>query len=307
MIYYRRFFEWITFKFDGWRRDLFKNSLSPDKTKIPQSSLRYIDFLREYCKQLFYGKDVNEDGFPVRRLHRYEMNGPGKKIELSESDFDPTTNFDLEELTGLEEYVYFVAKQYHSQARFRRGIKIVNYHDTHGVEANFYCHVLHDAPNSCKDAAQRGSKMQETLEIDHERSLQMNTTLALSPSIALEDVVIKAYIGDKLSFDASQPRKIFASQILLWIEMVSLALQENNIPIEHLPIECLYTYERRRLLEASLAYEKSLLPDFFASPRGARNLKKEFEEQRFCSVDTDAILSDPYWDFLFNATSNFAV
>ena len=73
--------------------------------------------------------------------------------------------------------------------------------------------------------------------------------------MALEDIVIKAYIKGRLSFDASQPRKKFVSQILLWIEMVSLALQESNTPIEYLLLECLYKYERRCLLEASFAYK----------------------------------------------------
>ena len=59
-----------------------------------------------------------------------------EKKTSSLSKFDPTTDFDLEELTGLDDYVYFVAKQYNSEARFRRGIKIMNYHDTHSVETN---------------------------------------------------------------------------------------------------------------------------------------------------------------------------
>mmetsp|Transcript_32942 Transcript_32942/g.62945 ORF Transcript_32942/g.62945 Transcript_32942/m.62945 type:complete len:520 (-) Transcript_32942:69-1628(-) len=143
--------------------------------------------------------------------------------------------------------------------------------------------------------------------IDTEIPLQTDAKLALDPSIALEDIVIKAYIEGVLSFDASQPRKKFVSQILRWIEMVSLALQESNTPIEHLPIECLYKYERRRLLEASFAYEESLLPDFFTSPKGGPELKKEFEEQRFCSVDTDSLLSDPNWVFLFDAASTFTI
>lgn len=56
VIYYRRFFEWFQYKYDEWRADLFENSLSMDKVKIPSSSFRYIDFIREYCKQLLYGK-----------------------------------------------------------------------------------------------------------------------------------------------------------------------------------------------------------------------------------------------------------
>ena len=180
VMYYRRFFEWMAYKFNGWRQDLFQNSLSPNS--IPLSSFRYIDFIREYCKHLFYGKDANEDGFPLRMLHRYDGEGSKKNTRLSKSDFDPTTNFDTKELTGLGEYVYFVAKQYQSQARFRHGVNIVNYHDTHDAETNFYCHVLHDAPNSCKDAVQREQENEPNLD------QEMNDHLILIPSIAFEDI-----------------------------------------------------------------------------------------------------------------------
>ena len=51
VIYYRRFFEWITILFDNHRQELLEHSFTPDQ--IPFSSFRYIDFLREYCKRLF--------------------------------------------------------------------------------------------------------------------------------------------------------------------------------------------------------------------------------------------------------------
>lgn len=108
VIYYRRFFEWISIKYQNWRRDLFDTSLTPVISELPLSSFQYVDFLREYCKQLFYGKNVNEDGFPVASLHRYVIvEDSAPQIDLSVSDFDPTTNFDLEQLTGLQDYVYF--------------------------------------------------------------------------------------------------------------------------------------------------------------------------------------------------------
>ena len=155
VIYYRRYFEWITITFENWRQDLLENTISPHM--IPSSSFRYIDFLREYCKRLFYGKDVNEDGFPVGGLSRAahddeSMNTSGK---VYFNQFDPTTNFEVEELTDLQEYTYFVAKQYYSQARFRHGVNIVNYHDIRGPETNFYCHVLYDAHNACRAAVGR--------------------------------------------------------------------------------------------------------------------------------------------------------
>ena len=305
VLYYRRFFEWVSITYLSWRaesmRRMIQHSLNPGNISSPD---RYIDFLREHCNQLFYGKNVNEDGFPVRKLHRHPRQLTKNSSAIS--TFDPTTNFDLEDLTGFEGYVYFVAKQYYAQQRFRRGIKIVNYHDTHSVETNFYCHVLHDAPNSCNDAAQRD---QSALKVAQDKELfQTDSTVPANiPSVAIEDIMIEAYIAGRLSFDASQPRKSFEIQLSLWTKMIAVALQSKGIGIEHLPRECLYNYERLRLLEASLAYEEDLLPKFFASHRGEHDLKKEFEKQNFCSVDTDAVLADPGWDFLFEDSSNYAV
>ena len=59
--------------------------------------------------------------------------------------------------------------------------------------------------------------------VDTKIPLHTNTVHALYPSMTLNDIVVKAYIEGRLSFDALQPRKKFVSQILLWIEMVSLA------------------------------------------------------------------------------------
>jgi hypothetical protein len=58
-----------------------------------------------------------------------------------------------------------------------------------------------------------------------------------------------------------------------------------------------------RLLEVSLAYELSLLPKFYNSTAGAPNLVQDFNNWQFCSVDTDKVLNDAKWDFLFNSTT----
>ena len=275
VIYYRRYFEWITITFENWRQDLLENTISPHM--IPSSSFRYIDFLREFCKRLFYGKDVNEDGFPVRGLSRAahddeSTNIPGK---VYFNQFDPTTNFEVEELTDLHEYTYFVAKEYYSEARFRNGINIVNYHDIRGPEMNFY--------NACRAAVERELASVKPSETKNEEFSQLNPTLPFKPAQAFEEIAIAAYSAGRLHFDDTKNRKKFSEQILLWMEMIHSALRKRKIPITTLPLECLYQFEIDRLLEVSLAYEKALLPGFFASSKGAANLENEYSKWRFCS------------------------
>ncbi len=306
VIYYRRYFEWITIVFDDWRQELLDEIISPDK--IPSSTLRYIDFLREYCKRLFYGKNVHEDGFPVREM-KNEHDNKSAQGKVYFNQFDPTTNFEVEELTDLQEYTYFVAKQYYSQSRFRHGVDIVNYHDIRGPETNFYCHILHDAHNACKDAVDRETSLfgSDHFEMKYQDFPQKNPKLPLKPSQAFEEIAIAAFEAGRLHFDQSLSRKKFTKQILMWMEMIHSALQSKDTPITDLPKECLYQFEIDRLLEVSLAYEKALLPGYFDSPRGAEDLKHQYSKWSFCSVDTSRILNDPKWAFLFERASEYSI
>lgn len=103
VIYYRRYYEWITYVYSQWRDDVLQHLLP---TKIPSSSFRYLDFLREYNKRLFYGKHVNEDGFPVRRMHSSNSNDDTRdssrirKVYLDE--FEPISNYDLSPRVRLQ-------------------------------------------------------------------------------------------------------------------------------------------------------------------------------------------------------------
>jgi hypothetical protein len=133
------------------------------------------------------------------------------------------------------------------------------------------------------------------------------STLPFKPSQAFEEIVIAAYSAGKLHFDDTKSRKIFSEQILLWMDMIHSALQKMKIPIASLPMECLYQFEIDRLLEVSLAYEKALLPRFFASSKGADNLENEYSKWRFCSVDIAVVLEEPKWNFLFEDALKFTI
>ncbi len=292
VLYYRRYFEFITIVFDDWRRDLFNHTLTPHD--IPYNAFRYIDFLREYNKRLFYGKNTEEDELPISRLNQ---NNNISQTTPYMSKFDPTAEDDLVELTDLQEYSYFAAKQYYQQPRFR-DITVVNYHDQHNPDFNFYCHVLHDAHNSCEKIAQRDKSSMEGRRRD-QNFFQTNENSLFNNIQAYEDIVIAGFHSDRLKFDGGDDQ--FSSQVLLWTGMVHTALsQSDKYTFADLPIECLFPFEVDLLRKVSLAYEEFLLPDFFDD--GA-DLREEFNKWRFCSVDTDGLLGDAKWDFLFDSTN----
>ena len=66
-----------------------------------------------------------------------------------------------------------------------------------------------------------------------------------------------------------------------------------------LPRACLSDDRASRLLEASLRFEKDLLPDWYASPGGERAHREEFGsylgEGKFCSLDARKVLDSPAW------------
>jgi hypothetical protein len=82
-----------------------------------------------------------------------------------------------------------------------------------------------------------------------------------------------AYKAGVLKVDGDLTHKRFSMQVKLWTEMIQSALQRNDLPISSFPLECLYNFEVHHLLEVSLAYEKTLLPEFSASSRGASQLE----------------------------------
>jgi len=306
VIYYRRFYEWITIMFDRWRQELREKILHPNH--IPFNSLRYIDFLREYCKRLFYGNDINEDGFPFRELSHRGHGGSINKATVHSSLFDPVAHeqFPPEELTDLTEYTYFAAKQYQTVSRFRRNVQIVNYHDAISPDSNLYCHVLHDASNACRAAIAREKVIhEEQVPRENHRFLQLDAKLAFKGTHALEEIAIGAYHRGVLHFEGTA--KKFRTQIKLWIDMIESALAKNGKTISDLPIECLYDFEIQRLLEVSLAYEKILLPEFYASVEGASEMRSAFSASNFCSVDIEQVIGGSKWSFLFAAAADCGV
>ena len=290
VVYYRRFYEWITAIHTAWRKSY---TWSPDG--IPIVSLRYIDFMREYCKILFYGDDVNPDGYPFRDL--------SPDLAHKESGFHASSfsrQIPIEELTSLNEYTYFSAKQYHNNPRFSRGIRIVNQHDVRKPASNLYCHVLHDAPTACEAAIRREREEPPATDDNFVHDLMIK-----NETQALEDIVLTAYHKDILKFEGNPIQ--FHEQVQVWTVMLEAKMKEKGRTSKHLPLECLYQFEIDRLLEVSLAYEKALLPEFYYSDIGGDGLRRDYSSWKFCSVDVAKVLAQDDWAFLFSSKEDFAI
>jgi hypothetical protein len=145
VVYYRRYYDWIIAVFQTWRKS---NHFEPNT--IPMSTIRQIDFIREYCKRLFYGSMIPDDA-PYRDFTSPKLSHEKMRVHHATS-FHP--NLPIQELTDLKEYTYFIAKRYEEVPRFTDNVHIVNYHDK-DTTSELYCNVLSHAMNACKTSIRR--------------------------------------------------------------------------------------------------------------------------------------------------------
>ncbi|KAL7513920.1 hypothetical protein ACHAXN_012541 [Cyclotella atomus] len=288
VIYYRRYYEWITLVFEEWKSEVLEHAQNFDR--MPFSSFRYIDFIREYNKRLFYGKDVMEDGYPIRSFGSQADTRHAEETIVHH--FDPSSNSNVEDLTDLTDYTYFVAQEYSSNPRFRRHLTIVNSHDHQSIETDFFCSVLHDAHNACKAAAHEELAALEHASAEKNVFVQTHPNFPILTKHVVQDIVVAGVKSGRLHADPNLHSDDVPLQLDLWIQQVRNAFNQSGTLAADLPLECLYNFEVGRLLEVSLAYELSLLPKFYNSTAGAPNLVQDFNNWQFCSVDTDKVLND---------------
>ena len=231
--------------------------------------VRLIDFVRMFCGRLFDSK----------------------------TDFSPNDrDLGFVDLTDFDTYTYHMWKRYKTVPQYDDKIKIVNFHDTDVVKS-FYCDVL-NAERACKTQTERLAKDESmktrakstTALIDLAIGLHWRDTNLLTPvngrEESVEPITMKALTDTADKFKE---------------RMAAKGMKE-----EDLPKECLTNSEQARLLNVSLAYEKVLLPESYASG-GEEEMRQHFAEtlanDKFCSVDIDEVSTNPKWHFLFEEQS----
>jgi hypothetical protein len=288
VVFYRRYYDWITQVFLAWRDG---NHFEPDS--VPISTIRQIDFIREYCKRLFYGSMIPDDA-PYRAFSSQQLSKVKTHHDRQVSSFHPS--LPIEEMTDLKEYTYFIAKQYEDVSRFADKVHIVNYHD-HAPLSNLYCNVLSHARNSCKMAAKKEQLAENHKDVTTAESV--NHDIQVNEEHSYVELALGAYMKGRLTLPLGSSG-LFHSQVKHWAKAIRSKLNHSTLSFSDLPIECLEDFEMQRLLQVSLSYERALLPDFFASDMGESDLRSDFAKRTFCSVDVAATLQDRQWEFLFD-------
>ncbi|KAL3914578.1 MAG: hypothetical protein SGARI_000049 [Bacillariaceae sp.] len=253
------------------------------------STIRQVDFIREYCKRLFYGS-ISPDDAPYRDFTSPKLSHEKLRVHHT-SSFHPS--LPIQELTDLKEYTYFIAKQYEEVPRFAGNVHIVNYHED-DTASDLYCNVLSHAMNTCKTSALKGGNATDVQSAGPNK--------VLDKEHAFVELALGAYMKGKLSAPGAGTSG-FHSQVQHWAHMIESRLEESKFTFDDLPVECLEDFEMQRLLQVSLAYEQDLLPQFFASSMGESQLRSDFAGHNFCSIDVAEALHNPVWAFLFKQSN----
>ena len=156
---------------------------------------------------------------------------------------------------------------------FRVDFRIFNIHETNeDLGARFFCEMIPEAKELCQ-------------KLEHQETHFRMNQAARKESFVYDRLAVAAFHRGWVDKNASR---------IDLREAIKKELQKT--PSEELPLECLSSEEAVELLDASLALESQLLPDFFDSPRGQPRLRLSFEnmlkDHKFCSADVEKILDE---------------
>jgi hypothetical protein len=156
-------------------------------------------------------------------------------------------------------------------------VRIMNIHlENIKVTSNFLCEILPNAPNTCQ------------------ASLHQTNQQSSNPSISMDYQLIVVDAVDRGLLDQS---KFNRPQVVRNLEQH----HKQRLESRPLPLECMDQVTLEAFLVESMRLERELVPDFYASheEQHRKNFWNAAAKNKFCSVNTTAVLIDPDWLSLF--------
>jgi hypothetical protein len=155
-------------------------------------------------------------------------------------------------------------------------VRIMNIHlDNMQIISNFICEILPNATNSCK------------------ASLNQSKQEIKNPSTPLD--------YQSIALDAVEYGLLNRSTLNGHVVRALEKYHSKKLESRPLPLECMDRVSLEAFLAESMRLERELVPDFYAAHEEQH--RKQFwnaaAENKFCSVNTTAVLIDPDWLSLF--------
>jgi hypothetical protein len=166
-------------------------------------------------------------------------------------------------------------------------VRIMNIHlDNITVTSNFVCKILPNAPNSCQASLDQSSK----------KGHMTNPSINLDYDLIAVDAVDRGMLGRRGGTKLDRRR------------VVRTLKQYHNEKLESrpLPLECVDQVSLEAMLAESMRLERELVPDFYEAheEQHRNNFWNAAAKNKFCSVNTTAVLIDPDWLSLFEQLKN---
>jgi hypothetical protein len=161
----------------------------------------------------------------------------------------------------------------------RDQVRIMNIHlESMKVTSNFLCEILPNAPNTCQ------------------ASLNQTEEKNANPSKSLDYQLIAVDAVDRGLLEQS---KFNRTRVVQYLEQY----HKEKLESRPLPLECMDQVSLEALLAESMRLERELVPDFYAAheEQHRKNFWNAAAKNKFCSVNTTAVLIDPDWLSLFCA------
>jgi hypothetical protein len=152
-------------------------------------------------------------------------------------------------------------------------VRIMNIHlENINVTSNFLCEILPNAPNTCQ------------------ASLNQTKQQSSNPSISMDYQLIAVDAYDRGLLD---PSKFNRTQVVRKLEQH----HKKKLESRPLPLECMDQVSLEAFLAESMRLERELVPDFYAAHKEQhrKNFWDAAGKNKFCSVNTTAVLIDPGW------------
>jgi hypothetical protein len=159
-------------------------------------------------------------------------------------------------------------------------LRIMNIHlDNIAVTSNFLCLILPNATNSCQASLNRTKQQRR------------------NPSIQMDYHLIAVDALDLGLLDLDQSNKLTRAIVVRILEQY----HKKKLESRPLPLECMDQVSLDALLVESMRLEQELVPDFYAfhQEQHRTNFWNAAAKNKFCSVNTTAVLIDPDWLSLF--------
>ncbi|KAL3905066.1 MAG: hypothetical protein SGILL_009827, partial [Bacillariaceae sp.] len=170
-------------------------------------------------------------------------------------------------------------------------VSLLNMHDTtRDLLDDFLCSSLVRADHACQEYRRARSSDQS---VDKELYRYASNP---SENPFCDQLAFQAYQHGIIR-DLRGHRK--GADRLFFNEVISRRLSKMKMTPFDLPLTCPSSLELQPFLDRSLLYEQEFFPDFYSSSLGRPVMEakfwKDIDKQKFCSVNTTAVLAQSDW------------